>query len=115
MPAPGVPLSTPALNATPLGSVPASLSVGVGEPDAVTVNVPGVPTENAVLLALVISGAVGLAEPKNTPLITAFKPPVKVTLICTFPEMFQTRYVPPVKLTILCVLSTLLGLFALTI
>src|ERR1700691_617841 len=55
----GVPLSTSvaALNVTPLGSVPVSLSVGVGEPVAVTVNVPAVPTTKLVLFALVIAGA----------------------------------------------------------
>ena len=56
--APGVPLSTPvvALNVTPLGSVPLSLRVGVGEPVAVNVNEPAVPTVNVVLLALVMAG-----------------------------------------------------------
>ena len=63
MPAPGVPLNTPvvALNVTPLGSVPVSLRVGVGEPVAVTVNVPAVPTVNVVLFALVIAGACAAA------------------------------------------------------
>jgi hypothetical protein len=56
---PGVPLSTPveALNVTPLGKVPASLSVGGGKPVAVTVNVPASPTVKLVVLALVIAGA----------------------------------------------------------
>jgi hypothetical protein len=44
------------LNVTPLGRVPLSLRVGVGDPVAVTVNVPAVPTVNVVLLALVIAG-----------------------------------------------------------
>ena len=38
----------------PLGSAPVSLNVGAGEPVAVTVNVPAVPTVNVVLFALVI-------------------------------------------------------------
>ena len=46
-----------ALNVTPLGSAPVSLSVGAGNPVAVTVNVPAVPTVNVVLFALVIAGA----------------------------------------------------------
>jgi len=55
----GVPLSTPVetLNVTPLGSVPLSLRVGAGKPEAVTVNVPAVPTVNVVLAALVMVGA----------------------------------------------------------
>ena len=55
----GVPLSTPVvvLNVTPLGSVPLSLSVGVGTPVAVTVKLPAVPTVKVVLLALVMAGA----------------------------------------------------------
>ena len=59
MPAAGVPLSTPveALKVTPLGSVPVSLSVGVGKPVAVTGNDPAEPTVKAVLLALVMAGA----------------------------------------------------------
>ena len=54
----GVPLRTPAaLKVTPFGRLPVSLSVGAGKPVAVTVNVPAVPTWNAVLFALVIVGA----------------------------------------------------------
>jgi hypothetical protein len=45
-------------NVTPLGSVPVSLSDGVGVPVVVTVKLPAVPTVNVVLLALVIVGAV---------------------------------------------------------
>ena len=73
------------MNATPLGSVPVSPSVSVGEPDAITVNVPAVPTVNVALFTLVISGAVGtwFPEPKNTPLITAFAPAVIVMFIFT--------------------------------
>ena len=57
-PAAGVPLKTPvaALNVTPLGNVPVSLNVGVGEPVAVTVKEPAVPTVNVVLFALLIAG-----------------------------------------------------------
>ena len=60
VPAAGVPLSTPvaALNVTPLGNVPLSLSVGVGAPVAVTVKVlPAVPAVKVALLALVMAGA----------------------------------------------------------
>jgi hypothetical protein len=52
----GVPLRTPALKVTPLGSAPDSLKVGAGLPVAVTVNEPGTPTANFVLFALVIAG-----------------------------------------------------------
>jgi len=60
VPAPGVPLRTPVagVNVTPAGNAPVSLKVGLGVPVAVTVKVPGVPTVNVVLLALVITGAV---------------------------------------------------------
>ena len=60
VPVAGVPLITPVavLNVTPLGSVPLSPSVGVGKPVAVTVNVPGVPSPNVALLALVMTGTV---------------------------------------------------------
>ncbi len=59
LPAAGVPLRVPvpAVNVTPLGSAPVSLSVGVGTPAAVTVKVPAVPTVKVVLFALVIAGA----------------------------------------------------------
>jgi hypothetical protein len=46
------------LNVTPLGSAPASANVGTGDPVAVTVKLPAVPTVNVVPLALVIPGAV---------------------------------------------------------
>ena len=59
----GVPLSVPveAVNVTPPGSAPDAVSVGAGDPVAVTLNVPAVPTVKAVLFALVIDGAVPVA------------------------------------------------------
>ena len=58
VPAAGVPLNTPAVvNVTPDGNVPVSLKVGAGDPVAVTVNVPTLPTVNVVLLVLVIADA----------------------------------------------------------
>jgi hypothetical protein len=45
------------LKVTPLGSAPDSLNAGVGDPVAVTVKFPAVPTVNVVLLALVIAAA----------------------------------------------------------
>ena len=61
VPAAGVPERAPllALKVTPVGRVPASERVGVGDPLAVTVNEPAVPTVKVVLLALVIAGALG--------------------------------------------------------
>src|SRR5947208_13250312 len=58
VPVAGVPLSTPVavLNVTPLGSAPFSLNAGAGKPDAVTVKVPGVPSPNVAMLALVMMG-----------------------------------------------------------
>src|SRR5205823_5646607 len=48
-----LPLST---NVTPLGSVPIRAMDGGGNPLVVTVNVPGCPQLNVVLLALVSAG-----------------------------------------------------------
>src|SRR5436853_7919759 len=58
VPVAGVPLSTPVavLNVTPLGSAPFSLNAGAGKPEAVTVKVPGVPSPNVAMLALVMTG-----------------------------------------------------------
>jgi hypothetical protein len=61
LPDAGVPLSVavpfPLLTkVTPLGNVPVSASVGVGDPVVVTVKLPAAPTVNVVLLALVIAG-----------------------------------------------------------
>jgi hypothetical protein len=42
---------------TPAGSVPVSLKVGAGNPEAVAWNAPAAPTVNAVLAALAIAGA----------------------------------------------------------
>jgi len=44
---------------------------------------------------------------KNTPLITPFPLVILVTLICTWPEIFQIRYTPLVKLEIVSVSSTM--------
>ena len=62
MPASGVPVSVAvpsplSTKVTPPGSAPVSLSAGVGKPVVVTVKLPGVPTVNVVLSALVIAGA----------------------------------------------------------
>jgi hypothetical protein len=59
VPVAGVPLNVAvplplSRNVTPLGSVPVSVNEGVGDPVAVTVKLPAVPTVNVVLLALVI-------------------------------------------------------------
>ena len=68
VPARGVPLSTPVavLKDTPPGRTPASDKVGAGEPLAVIVNVPGVPTVNDVVDALVMAGACVMATVKKT-------------------------------------------------
>ena len=58
VPAAGVPLNMPfeVLKLMPVGSVPPSDTVGVGEPVAVTKNEPALPAINVVLFALVIAG-----------------------------------------------------------
>src|SRR5258707_11453879 len=58
----GVPLSVPvplplSRNVTPAGKAPLSVMLGVGNPVAVTLNVPAAPTWNEVEFALVIAGA----------------------------------------------------------
>lgn len=45
------------VSVTPLGKVPDAVKVEAGEPVAVTVNVPALPTVNVVLFALLIAGA----------------------------------------------------------
>jgi len=66
VPAAAVPLNTPvdALNATPVGNAPDSLRVAAGNPLAVTVMLPAVPTVNVALLALVIAGAWSIVSMK---------------------------------------------------
>jgi hypothetical protein len=80
----GVPLSVAvpfplSLNVTPLGSVPVSVRLGVGDPVVVTVKIPAVPAVNVVLFALVIAGLVWEAGAVNatSPRIT-FSPAVPV-------------------------------------
>jgi hypothetical protein len=51
------------LKVKPLGSDPDSLSVGAGEPEAVTVNEPAMPTVNVALFGLLMVGA----EPTPAP------------------------------------------------
>src|SRR5258707_11892208 len=58
----GVPLSVPVplpllRNVTPAGKAPLSVMLGVGNPVAVTLNVPAAPTWNEAAFALVIAGA----------------------------------------------------------
>ena len=52
VPAPGVPLNTPVveLNVSPAGNVPVSPKVAAGNPLAVTVKLPAVPTVNVALV-----------------------------------------------------------------
>ena len=92
VPGAGVPLSTPVsgLKPPPIGRPPLMLSAGAGLPEAVTVNVPGVPTVKVAALALVNAGADCGGIPKKIPLITALLA-LLITLICTCPETFHTR------------------------
>jgi hypothetical protein len=66
VPAAGVPLNTPvdALKVTPFGNAPDSLSVDAGNPPAVIVKLPAVPTVNVALLALVIAGGWSMVSVK---------------------------------------------------
>jgi hypothetical protein len=47
----------PGVNVTPPGKTPDSVSVGAGIPVVVTLKLPGFPTTNVVLNALVMAGA----------------------------------------------------------
>jgi len=67
VPPAGVPLSVPvpfplSEKLTPLGMAPDSLSAGVGEPVAATVNDPAEPVINVVIFALVMVGGVGIVK-----------------------------------------------------
>ena len=73
VPTAGVPLNNPAaVSVTPDGNVPVLLKVGVGNPVAVTVNVPALPIVKVVFAALVIAGAVPLTV--KVKLCVAFVP-----------------------------------------
>jgi muconolactone delta-isomerase len=76
VPAAGVPLRTyvEVLNVTPLGNVPDSLIVGVGDPVAVAAKVPADPTVNVVLVALVKIGDWLAVTTVSVKLWTAFVP-----------------------------------------
>ena len=76
VPAAGAPLRTPVveLKDTPLGSVPVSLNVGVGEPVAFTVNDPRAPTTKVVLFMLVIAGGTAAATLKLVLVVVRFSP-----------------------------------------
>jgi len=87
----GVPLSVPvpfplSVKVTPLGSVPDSLSVGLGNPVVVTVKLPGAPTVKVALFALVMAGAWSTVSVK---LCTAFG-------TAPFAAVIMMGYVPPV-------------------
>ena len=57
VPAAGVPLSTPLAKVTPAGSVPDSVNVGAGKPEAVGVKLPAWPTTKLVVELLVNAAA----------------------------------------------------------
>jgi hypothetical protein len=54
-------------------------------------------------------------QSKKIPLITAFAPPVLVTVITTCPEIFHSAYTPSSKLANDCVLNTALLLASLIV
>ena len=60
------------MKVTPAGSVVVVVTVGVGFPVAVTLNVPAVPTVNAVVFALVNAGAAGAAFTVSVKFCVAF-------------------------------------------
>jgi hypothetical protein len=87
LPDAGVPLSVAVpfplfTNVTPLGSVPVSVNVGVGDPVVVTVKLPAVPTVNVVLLALVIAGAICVAAPPNATI-----PRITLSVVVAVPKV----------------------------
>ena len=62
------------MKVTPEGRAPDSLSVGVGEPVAVTVKLPAAPTGKVVLFALVMEGATGVGLTVKVKLCEASEP-----------------------------------------
>jgi hypothetical protein len=83
----GVPANVPPVNVTPLGRVPVSVTVGAGDPVAVTAKLPATPTVNVALLALENPGdMLGLLAPQ--PAVTRLATKAKIirvreTGICT--------------------------------
>ena len=81
-----------AVKVTPVGRVPVIERVGIGEPVAVTVNAPAVPSVKLVLLALVMMGASLIVMLKfcvasgKTPLV-AVTTPAKVPRAVGVPEI----------------------------
>jgi hypothetical protein len=92
------------LNVTPLGNVPDSLIVGVGDPVAVTANLPEEPTVNVVLAALVNIG-VWLAVPTvSVKLWIAFVPTPLLAVnvigyIPVVPDAGMPLSTPPLNVT----------------
>jgi hypothetical protein len=76
VPSAGAPLSIPleVLNVTPDGNVPDSPSVGVGEPVAVTLNEPAVPTKKLAPFGLLINGTLDPCPTVSVKLCVAFVP-----------------------------------------
>jgi len=91
VPAAGVPDKNPvaALKVTPEGRAPDSESVGAGDPVAVTVKPPALPTVDVVALALVIAGAV----------------PTDVTVVMTVEVLLPGVGSPPPELTVAVLVS----------
>ena len=88
MPASGVPLRTPPLDIeTPLGRGPVlpKLNDGAGEPVAVTVKEPAVPTVKVVLLPLVIDGGTSMVIESLVEEVELTPAPLAVALLMTVP------------------------------
>src|SRR4051812_21426420 len=98
----GVPARTPVAGVkvtVPAGSVPVTDSAGVGTPVAVTVNVPGAPAVNVVVLALVIAAPVFTVSVKLW-VAGAPMPLVAVMVIGKLPELAGLPVSTPLGLSV---------------
>src|SRR5258708_19107070 len=94
----GVPLSVPvplplSWNATPLGKVPLSVMLGVGDPVVVTLNEPATPTWNVVRSPLVIAGP-------QSPVNLVFRLVLGLTPFCAVNVMLNVPAAAGVPLTL---------------
>jgi hypothetical protein len=83
---------------TPVGSAPVSERFGDGVPDDTTVNVLELSTTNVVVLAVVITGAIELAEATPVAATTTVPKATIITVAATKANDPRTRAITPRRL-----------------